>query len=306
MGLLSWDKAVENEFTFACHLANKLEIKVLWELFNEYTISATPSITLHTFSIKAGLQLKIRILGEQVLVKCLSIDMAGFITNTTDQCRLHSLQIDGQACSPGLQSLREAITTTYGAAVWLSQLPGFPSARPAKDVVDDQLARGASSGEGSDEVTNLTLPDDQDEDEEISDEAPGNPDLPTKGWTKLKPARLNDGSHGVIELVMGSSSATSGDIQIGEELTHVDDIKVNNLPTESIEILLSGPPDSDVHLYLISLGGVGRDVFLTRIAWDKPSISWSRAVLPLRMRRLELERPKLPLNGPAAPVRSES
>jgi len=51
---------------------------------------------------------------------------------------------------------------------------------------------------------------------------------------------------------------------------------------------------------------VGRNVFLYRIAWDKPSISWSRAVHPLRMRRRELKKPKVPLNGPAAPVRSES
>ena len=66
-------------------------------------------------------------------------------------------------------------------------------------------------------------------------------------------ARLNDGSHRVIKLVMGSSSATSGDIQINEELTHVGDIKVSNLPTELIEILLSGPLDANVRLYLISL-----------------------------------------------------
>jgi len=61
-----------------------------------------------------------------------------------------------------------------------------------------------------------------------------------------------------------------------------------------------------VRLHLISLGGVGRDVFLTRITWDKPYISWSRAVLPLRMRRQELERPKPSLDGLAAPALSES
>jgi hypothetical protein len=32
-----------------------------------------------------------------------------------------------------------------------------------------------------DEVTNLTLPDDPDEGEELSDEEPGSPDMPTKG-----------------------------------------------------------------------------------------------------------------------------
>jgi len=61
------------------------------------------------------------------------------------------------------------------------QLPGFPSARPANDVVDDRQDQGASSGKDLDEVTNLTLPDDPDEDEELSDEEPGSPDMPTKG-----------------------------------------------------------------------------------------------------------------------------
>jgi len=95
---------------------------------------------------------------------------------------LHSLQIDGQAHSPGLPSLRQAITNTYGAAVWLSQLLGFPSARPADDVVDDRQDQGASSGEDPDEVTDLNLLDDLDEDEELSDEEPGSSDMPTKGW----------------------------------------------------------------------------------------------------------------------------
>jgi len=201
---------------FACHLANKLEIEILWDPFHEYTISAAPNITLATLSIKAGLELKIQIMSEHVLVKCLSIDMAGFITTTTDQGRLYSLKIDGQARSPGLPSLKESITTTCGAAVWLSQLPGFPSAtgRPAEDVVDNRSAQGASSGEDSDEKTDLTNPDDQDGDEEMSDEEQASPDMSTKGWIGLKTVRLNDGSHRVISTALGSSSATSGEIQI--------------------------------------------------------------------------------------------
>ena len=46
----------------------------------------------------------------------------------------------------------------------------------------------------------------------------------------------------------------------GKELTHVDDIEVRNLPIESIDVLLSGSPDSKVRLHLISLGGVERDI----------------------------------------------
>ena len=106
-GLFSWNKAGENEFTFACYLANKLGIEVVWEPLNEYARSLIPNLTLDTLSIKEGLQLNVQILGEQVSVKCLEIETAGFIVTTTDQGRLHSLQIDGQSRSPGLLCLRE-------------------------------------------------------------------------------------------------------------------------------------------------------------------------------------------------------
>jgi len=69
----------------------------------------------------------------------------------------------------------------------------------------------------------------------------------------VRTVRLNDGSHEVIRLTRGSPSATSGDLQIGEELTYVDDIEVSNLLTKSIEILLSGLPDSNVRLHMIIL-----------------------------------------------------
>ena len=69
-------------------------------------------------------------------------------------------------------------------------------------------------------------------DKNISDDEQGNPDMPTKGWTGLNTTRLNDGSHRVIKLVIGSPSETSGDTQIGEELIHFDDIEVSNLPIE--------------------------------------------------------------------------
>jgi len=310
-GLLSWNTAGENEFTFACYVANKLEIEVVWEPFNEYTISSTPNITLVTLFIRARLQLSVQILGEQVLFKCLSIEAAGIIVTTTDHGRLYSLQIDGQSRDPGLPSLREAIATTFGVTVWLAQLPGFPSARLTEDEIDRRPAEGTEgteSGDDSDEVIELTSPNERgsDVDEGISDDEQGNPDMPSKGWTGLKTTRLNDGSHRVIKLAIGSPSATSGDIQMGEELTHVDDIKVSNLLMKSIDVLLSGPPDSNIRLHLINLGGVGRDVFLNRIAWDKPLISWSRAVYPLRMRSQELEKSILPPDGQVAPARSEA
>ena len=98
--------------------------------------------------------------------------------------------------------------------------------------------------------------------------------MPKKEWIGLKIARLNDGSHRIMGLVTGSSAATSGELQIGEELSQIDDIDIVSLPTESVRVLLAGSPGSSVHLHIISLEGVGRDVCLTRIAWYKPVISW--------------------------------
>jgi len=141
----------------------------------------------------------------------------------------------------------------------LAQLPGFPSARPIQDEIDHRPAEGTEgteSGDDSDEVIDLTSPSERgsDVDEGISDDGQGNPNMPPKGWTSLKTTRLNDGSYRIIKLAIGFPSATSGDILMGKELTHVDDIEVSNLPIESIDVLLSGTQDSKVRLHLISLG----------------------------------------------------
>ena len=56
-------------------------------------------------------------------------------------------------------------------------------------------------------------------------------------------------------LAMGSSVATSCELQIGVELSQIDDIDVVTLPTESVRILLAGSSGSSVYLHLISLGG---------------------------------------------------
>ena len=52
-------------------------------------------------------------------------------------------------------------------------------------------------------------------------------------------------------------------------------------------ILPVGSPGSSVRLHLNNLGGKAREVFLTRLAWDKKAISWSKTVMPLRVWRQE-------------------
>jgi len=95
-GLLSWNQAGEIGFTFACHLANKLEIKIIWDPFNEYTIASAPNITQATLAIKTKLRLGIQIEDEQIQVECLNIDEAEFMTTITGQGRRYSIQCDGQ------------------------------------------------------------------------------------------------------------------------------------------------------------------------------------------------------------------
>ena len=137
-----WNKVGENKFTFACHLANNLKIEVLFDPFKEYTIALAPNITLATLSIKAGLQVGVQIEGKQLQVRCLIIDEAGFMTTTTDQNGLYSLQIDGQAKSPGLPSLREVVTTIYGDSIWLGLLPGFARRRGCGRAVANLAEQG--------------------------------------------------------------------------------------------------------------------------------------------------------------------
>ena len=91
-------------------------------------------------------------------------------------------------------------------------------------------------------------------------------------------------------MASSSASAASGELQIGEEITSIDNTELANMPKESVGVLLSGPPGSSVSLRMVSLGGVSHEVIVTRTAWDKPDISWSRAVLQLRVRRRELEK----------------
>ena len=77
--------------------------------------------------------------------------------------------------------------------MWLAQLPGFLSARPTEDEIDNRPAEGTEgteSGDDSDEAIDLNSgsPNERgsDVDEGISDDGQGNPDMPSKGWTGLK------------------------------------------------------------------------------------------------------------------------
>ena len=80
-------------------------------------------------------------------------------------------------------------------------------------------------------MTDLTLQDSQDE--ETSEDEQGSQDMPTKKGIGLKTTRLNGGSHRVIGMASSSASAASGELQIGEEITSIDNTDLANMPKES-------------------------------------------------------------------------
>ena len=87
--------------------------------------------------------------------------------------------------------------------------------------------------------------------------------------------RLNDVSHRVIRLTRGSPPATSGDIQISEELTYINDIKVSNLPTESTEILLA-LHRTILHLHPDRPGGSGRSLHPSLLRMPPGPVGYQR------------------------------
>ena len=133
-GLLPWNQAIKNEFTFACHLAKNLKIDVTWDPFNENLITTAPNITLATLAQRARLPMEIQVEGSFNKAHCVPGGDPGFVAITTSTGQDLQIQIDGQAASPGLPSLREVIARTYGAAIWLSHLPGFP--QPETEAIE--------------------------------------------------------------------------------------------------------------------------------------------------------------------------
>jgi len=82
------------------------------------------------------------------------------------------------------------MNTTYGAAIWLGQLPG--------SLLRDQTKTGSQRGKPLHpkmkktpmRLSILTVMDcPEHDDDDSSDEEQGNPDMPRKGWIGLKLTR---------------------------------------------------------------------------------------------------------------------
>jgi len=133
---MSWKQASKNEATFACFLANKLDIQVEWDPFNPDLIASSPDATLAALACHVKLPLLIQIDGVMTSAVCSSVGSEAAIRLAAGD-EQYSILIDGQARNPGLPSLRECISRNYGQARWLHELPGM-----ATDAGSDERAAG--------------------------------------------------------------------------------------------------------------------------------------------------------------------
>ena len=122
--LLSWKAASADEVTFACYLANKLDIRVDWERFHPDLIASAPDATLSVLTCQVKLPLSIQIEGVMLTATCLKTRL-DFTMTTQVGDQHHSIHLDGKARNPGLPSLRDFISHSYGQARWLYELKGM-------------------------------------------------------------------------------------------------------------------------------------------------------------------------------------
>ena len=100
-------------------------------------------------------------------------------------------------------------------------------------------------------------------------------------------------------------AADSGSIKAGDTPTGIDNVDLKATQSEAVAVFLTGPPESEVELELLSVNGIPTVVTLTREALCLNTVSWARVVLPLRIRRLELVEPSEALSEAECVERDE-
>ena len=97
-------------------------------------------------------------------------------------------------------------------------------------------------------------------------------------------------------MLQDSPAADSGVVKAGDTLTRIDNVVLKATHSEAVAVLLTGHPGSEVELELMSANWIPKVVSLRRVALCLNMESWIRAVLSLRIRRLELEEPSKALS----------
>ena len=109
-----------------------------------------------------------------------------------------------------------------------------------------------------------------------------------RGGIGITTIMLANGQHRVQKMLRNAPAANAEVIKTGDTLIRVDNIFLKDVQTDAVTALLMGPLESGVESELVSVNGITRVITLTRAALCLNSVSWARAMLPLRIRRLEL------------------
>jgi len=120
---LTWDQASQNSFTFACHLASTIGIRVSWDPFNPDWIASAANVDLAQVMINTSHIIHIRSKNEQQWAKVVKVkDEGRLVTMRTDTGDTFTTKTGGQDTTTGYPTLREAIQRTSPTLVRLSQL----------------------------------------------------------------------------------------------------------------------------------------------------------------------------------------
>jgi len=252
---LSWKAASTNEVTFACYLANKLDIRVEWDPFNPDLVASAPDATLAALACQVKLPLSIQIKGETTAAICLKTESDFTLTILTGD-RQHSILLDGQALNTGLPSLRECISHSYSQARWLYELPGL-----AADPESDEWAEG---------VRRIRIPQ-KHRGIGICTNSQGPP-------------------HYITSIQAWSTIARNGNALVGKLITHIDSIPTTTMSHSQLHRALQGPEYTSVSLGIADPQGNAQTMSVLRSPSKTSQISWAQAVKPLRDRRRELEK----------------
>ena len=127
-----------------------------------------------------------------------------------------------------------------------------------------------------------------------------------RGGIGITTIMLANGQHKVQKVLRDAPAANAEVIKTGDTLIRVDNMLLKDIQPDAVTALLMGPPESGVELELVSANGITRVITLTREAPCLNSVSWARAVLPLRIRKLELVEPSEVLSEAECTERDEN
>ena len=252
---ISWKQASKNEVTFACYLANKLDIRVEWDPFNPDLIASSPDATLAALACHVKLPLLIQIEGEMTSVVCSTVESEEAIKVASGVMQ-YSILIDGQARNPGLPSLRECISRNYGQARWLYELPGM-----ATDAGSDERAAGFRTISVSAQSRGVGL-----------------------GTNRQGPP------HTITSIQTGSAAARNGNFFVGDTVTHADLLPTGGMSHAELQKVMQGQEYTLLSLGISDAKGTEQTISVLRSPSTTPRIGWTQALKPLRDRRQALER----------------